>query len=207
MTLLQELTTAWTGVGATTPPAPIFAQLSAAYAAPGRHYHTLAHVARCLAWLDWSSALAAHRHEVALALWFHDAVYEPAARDNEARSGAWARRELEAAGASPEAVRRIEHSILATAAHGPLGGDAALVCDIDLSILGAEAEEFAAFEAAVRAEYAAFDDASYARGRARVLASFLARPAVYVTSLFHAELEVRARHNLTAAVRRWSQAG
>jgi predicted metal-dependent HD superfamily phosphohydrolase len=204
---LAAFTSAWVATGACTPAEPVFAALCAAYAEPARHYHTRAHIERCLAWLDWASSRADERHEVALALWFHDAVYVPSARDNEARSGAWARRELEATGVEPAAVTRIEHAILATASHTTAHGDAALVCDIDLAILGAAADEFDAFERAVRAEYAAFDEATYAQGRARVLAGFLARTAIYATPLFHAELEVRARHNLGAAMRRWSAVG
>jgi predicted metal-dependent HD superfamily phosphohydrolase len=207
MSLLQTFAAAWSGVGASAPAEPVFTALSAAYGAPERHYHTLAHVTRCLAWLDWASALAVHRHEVALALWFHDAVYVPSARDNERQSAAWARHALGTAGVSADAVARIEQAILATASHAPGHGDVALLCDIDLAILGAEPDEFAAFEAAVRAEFAALDDTHYAQGRARVLAGFLARPAIYATALLHAELEVRARHNLAAALRRWSRAG
>lgn len=61
-------------------------RLLAAYAARGRHYHTQQHLAECLDLFDQVAHLAAHPGAAAIALWFHDAVYVPQARDNEARS-------------------------------------------------------------------------------------------------------------------------
>jgi len=174
----------------------------ASYAAPGRHYHTQQHLAECLAWFDQVAHLAVHSGEVAIALWFHDAVYVPQARDNEVRSAAWAADALRAAGASDAVIARVHAHVMATAHHGASGdGDTSLVVDIDLAILGAAPARFAQYEQQIRAEYAAVPDAVYQVKRREVLAGFLARPALYATPALHARLDIQARSNLERAIR------
>lgn len=67
------------------------ADLLRRYREPQRHYHTLQHRDECFAALDLLHAEAPHPGEVGLALWFHDAVYDPQATDDEARSAGRAR--------------------------------------------------------------------------------------------------------------------
>jgi predicted metal-dependent HD superfamily phosphohydrolase len=201
MSLRARFSSAFAELGLAVPE-QAFERVLAAYAEPHRRYHTLAHIEHCLGWLDWAWASARHPYEVALALWYHDVVYDPARSDNEAQSAAVLRAELMRAGASEPVIARSEALIMATREHHASEGDAALVVDIDLAILGAENAVFAAFERNVRVEYAAYDDATYARGRARVLESLLAKSPLYVTPLFAAELASAARINLTQAVER-----
>lgn len=180
--------------------------LLVAHASEPRRYHTFAHVEACLGWLDWSWSLAQRPHEIAIALFFHDAVYEPLATDNEAKSAAWARDVLGRAGVAEEVLARVEAMILATRTHEASDEDTALLLDIDLAILGSSTSTFARFERDVRAEYAAIDDATYATGRARALAGFAERPAIYTTPLFRELLEDKARANITRALARWRHA-
>ncbi len=181
----------------------LFAELEKAYGEAHRHYHTLEHVAQCLAWLDWCWGLAERPQELGLALWFHDCVYDPARNDNEARSAAVARQRLAAWGAPAEVLARIEALILATAGHAASEGDVGLLLDIDLAILGAEPRAFARFEAQVREEYRAVPEPAYALGRARVLRGLCARTPFYSTPFLRAELEERAQANLERALRHW----
>ncbi len=179
------------------PPEGVHAELCARYGEPHRAYHTLEHLGECLAQLEEARALAARPHEVALALWFHDAVYDPRASDNEQQSAVWAERVLLAAGASAELAHRVAALVLATKHDAmPEPGDSALLVDVDLSILGAERARFDAYETQVRREYEWVPDAAYREGRARVLRSFLERPRIYATAHFHDRLEARARDNL-----------
>lgn len=175
-------------------------RLLAGYAAPGRHYHTLQHLAECLELFERMRHLAARPGEAALALWFHDAVYLPQAKDNEARSADWACAALREAGADDTVEARVRDLIMATAHHDAQDGDARLVVDIDLAILGAAPARFAEYEGQVRAEYAFVPPEVFRQKRAEVLARFLARPAIYGTPELRTQLEEQARSNLRRAI-------
>jgi len=100
---------------------------------PHRYYHTLAHLAAMLAIVrSWPV--------VELAVWFHDAVYDPRATDNEEASAELAERSLSAVGAAPATVAEVARLVRLTATHDSAPGDGAgaLLCDADLSILAAD---------------------------------------------------------------------
>lgn len=61
-------------------PQKIFNKLIAAYSEKQRAYHTLQHLYECLVFLDLIRADLNDAYAVALALWFHDAVYDPQAQ-------------------------------------------------------------------------------------------------------------------------------
>ena len=177
------------------------AALLDAYAEPQRAYHTLAHLDDCLAQLDRFAHLAERRAEVELALWFHDAVYDVRSSTNEADSAAWARRFLEGHGVAEDVVARVEGHVLATGhADAPPGGDAALVVDVDLSILGRDEETYDRFEAQVREEYAWVPGPLFRAKRREILAGFLARPRLYVHDEVAAAYDAPARANLARAI-------
>ena len=192
----------WMALGAPSMHGGLFNQLVRAYGEPQRHYHTLQHLRECLAHWEAASSLARHPEQVELALWFHDAVYDPRRQDNEARSAEWASASMLAAGCAPELAQRVAALVLATAGHEAAAGDAdaQLLLDIDLAILGAAPARFAEYERQIRAEYLHVLEPDFRAGRARVLAGFLARPRIYATPPFHDALELRARENLAGAL-------
>ena len=190
----------WARLGLAGDPACL-ASLLDNHDATGRHYHTQQHLAECLDLLEEVFHLAAHPGAVAIALWFHDAVYVPQAQDNEARSAQWAGEALHAAGADPATIAQVQGLIMATAHHDAAGdSDTQLVVDIDLAILGAAPARFAQYEQQIRAEYAAVPDATFRDKRRVLLARFLARPVLYATPALRARLEEPARVNLQRAV-------
>ena len=77
-----------------------------------------------------------------------------------------------------------------------------LVVDVDLSILGAPDARFAEYERQIRQEYAWVPPDAFRERRARVLGSFLGRPALYGTAHFATRLEARARENLRRSLAR-----
>jgi predicted metal-dependent HD superfamily phosphohydrolase len=193
----------WSALGAAGDPAPVARNLLARWSEPHRHYHTLVHLEACLAGLDAHRALAADPAAVEAALWFHDAVYDPRASDNEVRSAALAATVLRAARVSGETIARIENLILATRAHQAEADgdpDTALLLDLDLAILGAPPAAYQAYAAAIRREYAWVPEADYRRKRAAILARFLQGPRLYLTAPFFARHETAARANLAAEI-------
>ncbi len=177
-------------------------ELSALYQAADRHYHSLAHIEAMLALArDYRTRL--HDPEaVEAAVWFHDAIYDSRAKDNEARSAALAKTYL-AERADPARLGRITAMILATATHQPplfedaaAARDAKLFLDMDLSILGAAPDAFEAYENAVRQEYGWVEEPMWRAGRGAVLTGFLARPHIFHTEEFRRRFEPQARKNM-----------
>ena len=171
------------------------------YAEPWRHYHTLQHLAECLAAFEAHATLARQAVEVEAALWFHDAIYDPRGSGNEEASARLAREALVRAGAPVAFAERVAQLVLVTRHDGvPATPDEALLVDIDLAILGADDARFDEYEEQVRAEYAFVPDALFRGRRAEILRAFLDRPRLYGTDTFHARLEEKARRNLARSI-------
>lgn len=185
-------------------PAPsVFQQLHECYSDPARAYHTVDHLAECFTHLDSVWELAENPAAVELALWFHDAIYDTHASDNEARSADWARRVLMGAGAPDGLCQRIDTLILATRHDGtPNNGDACLTVDIDLAILGAAPARFDQYEKQIRQEYGWVDQSAFVEARAKILRRFATQPFIYRTEFFRNRLERQARTNLQTALAR-----
>ena len=141
-----------------------------------------------------------------LALFFHDAIYDPQAAPgvNESASAALAERELAELSVGAACAGAASTAIAATADHRlppDRSPTTAVVLDADLAILAAEPARYEAYVTGVRAEYAHVDDGSWRTGRAAVLAAFLERPVIFVTAPMQAS-EHRARANLSAELSR-----
>ncbi len=192
----------WCRLGAQGSGLSIFSHLAAAYAEPGRFYHTAEHIRDCLIQLDMSSEIARRPNEVEAAIWFHDAVYLPGASDNEDRSARLAQTALLACAVPLEVSRRVAELVLVTRHLTlPREPDGLLLCDIDLSILGREPAIFDEFERRIRREYAWVPEPTYRSSRSEVLAGFLRRRSIYQTEQFRNRYEVSARANLERILR------
>lgn len=188
---------------------PLKRELSALYQAESRHYHNLAHIEAMLALAGDYRASLSDPEAVEAAIWFHDAIYDSRAKDNEARSAALAEAKL-AGRTDAERIKRIAAMISATATHelpsaqspgnGNLIRDAALFLDMDLAILGAAPDAFDAYEQAVRQEYGWLEEPMWNAGRGAVLKSFLARPHIFHTEEFRQRFEPQARRNITRSI-------
>ena len=192
----QRFERALRAAGAVRSPPGLFQELLVRHAEAHRHYHTLEHVQACLRGLDRFRELAERPDEVELALWFHDAVYDPAARCLGRRSAELARHSLADLGIPADAVERIAAYVEATQRHEASSNDGALVIDLDLGILGVRPAAFDCFELQIRSEYPHVPDALYVRGRLEVLERFLSRPQIYQHSPIRSALEAPARSNL-----------
>ena len=86
----------WEQAGAASVDDSLFHLLVACYSEKHRHYHTLQHLDACMAHFADLQAQAQRPAEVAVALWFHDAVYDVGQTGNEQKSADWARAALSA---------------------------------------------------------------------------------------------------------------
>ncbi len=193
---------AWRAVGGTGGADGALEALLARYREPQRHYHTVRHLEESFARYEQVRERCAHPGEVAIALLFHDAVYDPRAGDNEARSADLAVAEMGRRGTAPDAAERVRDLILATRHVGPPPTeDAALLVDIDLGILAADAARFDEYEQDIRREYVWVPGILFRRKRRGILQGFLDRDRVFVSGAFDAD-EAAARRNLLRAIDR-----
>jgi len=177
----------------------------AAYASPGRHYHTWAHIEACLREahdLAFDDAPAVYA-----ALLFHDAIYVAGAKDNEAQSARLAATRLQGhAHFDAARIARVEHLIMLTASHAALPavapGDDQKLIDIDLSILATPAEAYRRYARDVRREWVprVVSGEQYAQGRAAFLRGMLAAPRIFHSADFAAR-EAAARANIERELR------
>lgn len=172
----------------------VFNALMARYAEPHRHYHNPAHLKQMFTILD---RLQSQRPaELDLAVWFHDAVYDPRAQDNEEASAQFARQELSQLRIAPDIIEETCRLILLTRSHEAEDPSGQLLLDADLAILGEPEPIYTDYATAIRQEYAWVPEDRYRQARADVLRRFLARPHIYHTALMRASHEATARANL-----------
>jgi predicted metal-dependent HD superfamily phosphohydrolase len=199
MTEIGQWVATWheLGVGDSSQLRRLYGDVLGRYSEPHRHYHTYQHLAECFEKVQDIISLAAHPAEVHVGLWFHDAIYDTQRHDNEERSADWARSAARELGASAERAQRIYDLIMFTRhATDPVGIDAQVLVDADLSILGARPARFQEYEAQVRSEYGWVPDAMFRSARAKILKEFLGRPHLYSTAHFRERYEAQARRNL-----------
>jgi predicted metal-dependent HD superfamily phosphohydrolase len=180
-----------------------FEVLAKRYAEPHRHYHTAQHIEECLTEFDSARHLAHQPAAVELAIWFHDAIYDTRATDNEEQSAVLSERCLSDAGATDTLRLAVRDLVLVTKTHEASENiDAPLLVDIDVSILGSNESRFREYETQVRREYAWVPDNLFASKRAEILERFLTRKRIYSTDWFFERREKQARANLQATVNR-----
>ena len=205
---LERWSRFWENLGAEGDPEPQYRLLADRYSERHRAYHTLNHVSQCLDEFDAARHLAEQPNQVEMALWFHDAIYDPQAKDNEQRSAELGRRVAKEAGLPEAFGRKVYDLILATQHHeASKGADARLLVDIDLSILGRPKDAFDEYETNIRKEYHFVPRDHYRTARSAILRSFLDRPAIYSTDFFERRYESQARANLKRSLSYLEDAG
>ena len=169
-------------------------ELVAAYTAPGRHYHNLAHIEDCLGALARVENLSAAEREIlSEAIWWHDVVYDATRADNEELSARLAEQHVR-----EDLRQEVGRLIRLTKTHDVQPDDrlGAILISIDLSILGAEPARYDAYAAAIRQEFIHVPEGDYRAGRAKVLSQFAARPVIFPDAAFAARYDRQARENL-----------
>lgn len=188
-----------------------FDALLARYGEPHRAYHTVEHLTAVVANVETLAEECVDEAAALLAGFFHDAVYEIGAADNETASARLAVEQLTRLGGDATRVARVGALVSATADHIPLDdpmlrADARVLIDADLAILASPPAEYWRYVDAVRREYAAVPDDLWAAGRGAVLDGLLQRPAIFHTRR-GADWEASARRNLQAEREALSERG
>jgi predicted metal-dependent HD superfamily phosphohydrolase len=187
----------WMGLGMVF--IPVGERLLASYSEPERHYHDARHVLSCLNALDNFSGNIQDADALELAIWFHDAIYNPKAGPgvNEFQSAELFRKEFQMLANGYIDLDQVERLIMATRHHRePEDSDEALIMDIDLGVLGGGKVRYDVYADDIRMEYAHVDDDMFRKGRIEVIHSFLRRKSIYWTRDFRNLLEKSARANL-----------
>lgn len=176
----------------------IFDQLTEMYSAKGRIYHNLRHIYFLLDLLENFGDCVNNKLIVFFSIWFHDAIYDPQAKDNEKRSAELAINCLKDSTLPEKKISKIKKLILATEKHSAenLDSDGRIFLDFDLAILGAENEIYDEYAKAIRKEYDFVSEEDYKIGRGRVLQNFLKRETIYFTDVMREKFEEKARQNI-----------
>ncbi|MGO2339492.1 MAG: HD domain-containing protein [Psychrobacter sp.] len=167
-----------------------------------RAYHTLQHIQQLFSQFEQVKHDLNEPHIIALALYYHDVIYEPTRSDNELKSARLAVEVLEPY-LNIEQCQYIYALIMMTASHqindemgSNKNSDAAYLLDMDLSVLGMPWSEYEQYAKSVRQEYAHVADKNYQKGRTHVLNQLLAHPTLYLTTHYRSRLEAQARDNI-----------
>ncbi|MCG6574240.1 hypothetical protein EGM97_05925 [Pseudomonas sp. AF32] len=193
----------WTGLGVRDASQETHEQLIRHYDEPHRAYHNRQHLAECLQVRRLVNAACQAPAEVDLALWFHDAIYDPLRSDNELRSAQWLDEVARDSGLDDETRRRLYDLVMVTRHDSaPASVDEAVLVDTDLAILGASLERFEEYDQQIRREYLHVPMSIYRQKRRQILEGFLARGRIYTTAPYFDAFEQQARANLARAIDR-----
>lgn len=176
----------------------LFDDLCRSYAEPHRRYHTLSHITWLFDCLEQHADEIEDPARLAFATWYHDIVYDPKRKDNEAKSAERAMKELDSLGASPELRSHVVQLILATRDHAAGGRDYDddIFLDADIAILGAPEAGYRVYARQVREEYGHLDEAAWKAGRSAFLAGMIDRTRLFRTGIFEGSYAGQARANM-----------
>ena len=174
--------------------------LITAYKEPQRAYHTVQHIAECLAHFQNIQSSLNDSIAVETAIWFHDAVYDPKASDNELQSAELMKSVCNEF-LSEQQIEKVYQWIIATQKHQPSDDhDLNSLLDIDLAILGSNAERFAEYQQQIQFEYAWVESDVYKVKRKQVLQQFEQMNPIYQTRWFRYHYEKQAKISLSMYV-------
>lgn len=173
---------------------------------PDRHYHTPVHVLAMFCYAERAGAELSDPEQ--LAIWFHDAIYDPVAPPgrNENETADWMRRLLLAAGLPRPTVDQAADAIRWTARHldEHVPPEHRLIMDLDLAGLTAEPENFERQSRAVRLEAGHLSEEKYRSGKIYFFEQLLARPHFFRSEAF-APWEQRARQAVKQEIEKLRQ--
>ncbi|MBN1175839.1 hypothetical protein JXA48_04305 [Candidatus Woesearchaeota archaeon] len=164
---------------------------------PHRAYHNITHVSHMLDGLNNSEDIAEDKTAIKIAIWFHDAIYDPTKKDNEEKSAELAYNQCIDNGILEEESQKIKKLILATKhSTTPQTNDEKIIADLDLVVLGLDLKTFKIYSEALRKEYDFVGEVQYWKNRKIVFERFLEQEKLFYTEFFKEKYEKQALKNI-----------
>lgn len=177
--------------------------LHAQYSGDDRHYHSIRHIVSMLDGFEAIKDKFQYPDSARLAIFFHDVIYNPLSKTNEADS-ATAMKAMLGSNLDSGLLERAAFSIEATSKHAPTPDpDTNLVIDLDMAILGQPWAVYSRYASGTMKEYTAagaFTEQQYRQGRvALFLEPTLGKERIFITDTF-ARLDAQARKNMAQEI-------
>jgi len=180
----------------------IVKEIMSRYQEKHRHYHSLYHINHCLEEFDkLPNDLFIHKDSVEIAIWLHDVIYDPMAKDNELKSAEFAEELLSELNYGQWGLDRVKKHIMATVHDGNLEfPDSEYMVDIDLSMLALDKSVVSNNEA-IRKEYFNVPEDIYINERIKILEGFLKRRHIYYSQYFRDKYESQTVANIESLIK------
>jgi len=159
------------------------------YLEPHRYWHGLQHP---MTMIQWGGSYLTRAQF--WAIWYHDAIWNPLALDNEKQSADLFVSDLDDE-LTPDEVRTGEQIIYDTQEHEPHIDQSRLVLDLDIYAMAQAPDRYHQYAADIRAEFAMVPWETYREKRLEFLRKMLNREKLFFTDMFKG-LESMAQENI-----------
>ena len=164
------------------------------YLEPHRKYHNLEHITRMLTraediWVRLTD-------QQVLAIWYHDAIYDPKAEDNEEQSALIFETHAQESGMDAQDIQLIKSIIIDTKTHYATSRESVYVLDLDLLGLADPYEQYVETGKKIRQEYSHLTDSQWRTGRRKFLTRMLARNSIFNDPFIRRFFDDQARQNM-----------
>lgn len=145
--------------------------------------------------------MAVFPERVEFALFWHDAIYDTKARDNE-RKSAWLAYNTAFNKGLSRSFALGTYDLIMETQHKNISKliDGRLIADLDLLIFGQPRRKFDLYENNIRKEFSWVSDIQFNKGRRTFLEKMLKREIIYNIPEIREKYEARARENLERSI-------
>jgi len=192
---------AWTKIGGTNSET-VFELLIEQHQKPKRKYHNITHVSYMLQGFKNACSKIPYNETIEIAIWFHDAIYDPLKEDNEEQSAELAYNQCILNNIEEKIANNIKQLIMATK-HGlikPKNTEEKIIADLDLAVLGLDFQTFKKYGKAIKEEFTIINEKEYNKIQLKMLNDFLKQKELFHTEYFKNKYEKQARQNLKQAI-------
>ncbi len=169
-----------------------------------RAYHNVGHLVELFEYFYKHKDNFKDPRTVALALFYHDIIYDVSHKDNEARSALMVLKDLPALGFNVNFCERVANLVTMTASHicDENDMDAALMLDMDMAVLGLPNPDYKRYARAIEKEYKSYYPTTfYQQGRIQFLNIYRKKERFFMTDIFENRYGAEALANIKAEYR------